>query len=65
MPPLAITPELLAELKEAYQKVLNEKKGSFTFHGHELDLPYARYLIQYAEQTLRPKNGKDNSKGPH
>lgn len=41
------------ELKIAYQKAVEEHKETFQFMNHEIDISYAKYLIEYLNQFLQ------------
>ena len=45
--------ELLLELIEEYQTALEEEQEIFFFKGNELDVKYAKYLIEYLKTKIK------------
>lgn len=43
------TPHLLYELKASHAAAIRRGAPTFIFHGHEVLVAYARYLIEYLE----------------
>ena len=44
--------DALKRLDVAYTQAVNDGKEVFSFDGHELFVPYAKYLIEYLEKVL-------------
>jgi len=49
---LEFTKESFAQLKQQYKKALKEQKQSFIFYGQELDMGYAKYLLEFLESVF-------------
>lgn len=47
----------LSKLKKQYKSAKDGGKDTFMFEGHELDVGYAKYLIEYLE-TQFGKGGR-------
>ena len=45
--------KLLLELIEEYQTALEEEQEIFFFKGNELDVKYAKYLIEYLKTRIK------------
>ena len=45
--------KLLLELIEEYQTALEEEQEIFFFKGNELDVRYAKYLIEYLKTKIK------------
>ena len=59
---MVITGRTLPELKKEYKK--HESKGKdavFTFHGEQLVVGYAKYLIEFLEQGFKDVKQQENS----
>lgn len=41
--------------KAAYGEAIAASLSEFTFEGHEFDVSYARYLIQYLETNFKSR----------
>lgn len=48
---MEFTPELYKEFKAEYEKLKHDKSATFQFHGHEILVGYAHYVLEY----LKPK----------
>jgi len=44
---MEFTDEKTQQLRDEYNKAVEQGKDSFTFHGRELVTDYAKYLLQY------------------
>jgi len=51
------TPQLLYELRTAYARAMSAGQESFIFHGHEVLVAYARYLIEYLDNRFADDPG--------
>jgi hypothetical protein len=49
------TPEKLELLKNEYQKAVTTGSEVFIFEGSEVLTTYAKYLIEYLSEILKPK----------
>jgi hypothetical protein len=44
----------LEELERAYSAAVAKGQETFLFEGHELFVPYAKYLIEYLNHNFKP-----------
>jgi hypothetical protein len=44
--------QMLDRFKIAYQQAVQSQRETFFFDGHEFLVGYAKYLIEYLEQSL-------------
>ncbi len=52
---MEFTKEELADLKIMYNKAFEQKKNKFLFQKQEILVDYAKYLIEYLENTTQGK----------
>lgn len=55
MKSINFTPEKLELLKNEYQKAVTTGSEVFIFDGSEVLTAYAKYLIEYLSEVLKPK----------
>ena len=46
---MKINSENIAEFKELYEKAVKEENEGFVFHGQEVFVGYAKYVIEHHE----------------
>ena len=51
-PELIVDRKVLNELRVAYNDALTDKVDQFNFRGHDLIVPYAKYLIEYLDTRI-------------
>lgn len=59
---IQFTPEKLRKLKKLYKAHEGSPKDSFLFEDQEINVGYAKYLIEYLEQVFGGKGGTRGGK---
>lgn len=54
-PEIEFTPEKVARLRQSIESAERQGEKTFSFEGHELYVPYAKYLLEYIEKVLPEK----------
>lgn len=48
---IQFTPEVIERFRQEYERAVKEERETFDFEDHDISTEYAKYLIEYFDNT--------------